>query len=352
RLALERMWTSMVERQMYIHGGLGSRHENEGFGGDYELPNARAYAETCAAVANGMWNWRMLQIEADSRYADLLELALYNNVLAGVSLDGEGYFYQNPLSDDGSHRRQRWFTVACCPGNLARMLASLPGMIYSASVEGVWVHLYAASHASIALPDSRNIRLAQRTDYPWSGEVAFTMETPGRYSLFLRLPGWCGQDWSADANGEPVPARIDKGYLRIERDWQAGDRVSLKMPMKARQVECAPQVVENQGRVALMYGPLLYCFEGADHPGLDVRRLLLAPQDFTARFHPDLLGGVVALHGQAVLRENEADWDTRLYRPRLETSQAQRRTVPATAIPYYAWANRAPGEMQVWVRVE
>ena len=187
--ALDRLWHNMTTRRMYVSGGIGARYEGEAFGEDFELPNARAYTETCAAIGSVMWNWRMLALEGDARYADLIELALYNGVLPGLSLDGEEYFYQNPLADDGTHRRTPWFGCACCPPNVARTLASLPGYVYSVSDEGIWTHLYAAGDAELELPDGNLVRLKQQTEYPWDGNVTIEVNGEGSWSLYLRVPG-------------------------------------------------------------------------------------------------------------------------------------------------------------------
>jgi DUF1680 family protein len=355
REALERMWESMTARQMYINGGLGARYENEGFGRDYELPNTRAHAETCASVASVMWNWRMLMIEPQASYADVMEHALFNTVMAGISLDGGGYFYQNPLSDDGTHRRQRWFSVACCPGNVARVLAQLPGYLYSVSDEGVWAHLYAASSAELPLPDGRIIRLRQRTDYPWSGDITFTTQTAGTYSLFLRLPGWVLGDVSLAVNDQPKALEMTAGgYIAVRRDWQPGDTVRLSLPMPVERVECHPFVGENWGRVALMRGPLLYCLEGVDNPDADVRVIGL-PDDaeLIPEFVPELLSGVMVLRGTGAVLDDLSVWGgwwgDMLYR-RAAPRSLSPRLVPITAIPYYAWANRDAAPMQVWLR--
>lgn len=349
--ALDRMWESMVNRQMYLNGGLGSRYEYEGFGPDYELPNGRAHTETCASVANVMWNWRMLMLRGQSRYVDVMELALYNSVLSGVSLDGLGYFYQNPLSDDGSHRRERWFAVACCPSNISRMLAQLSGYVYSTDAQGIYVNLYIAGTGEIDLPDGRMVQLTQRTDYPWSGEIELQTGTTGNYSLFLRIPGWCESGWALTLNGQALTGeRLPNGYVQIQREWQAGDTVRLRLPMPVRRIESHPFITDNRGRLALMRGPLLYCIEGVDHPDADVRLLSLpADAPLTPEFAPDLLEGVIVLRGSANALSMTEEWSERLYRPASLTAEIGARRVPFTAIPYYAWANRAPGPMQVWI---
>ena len=353
--ALQRMWQNMTARQMYLNGGLGSRYENEGFGQDYELPNGRAHTETCASIANFMWNWRMLMLDANARYADIMELALYNSILSGVSLDGQAYFYQNPLLDDGSHRREKWFTVSCCPSNLSRLLASLPAYLYSISAEGIWAHLYASNYATLTLQDGREVKLAQRTGYPWKDEIELEVQSAGKFSLFLRLPGWCSADWSIQLNGKPLSATLTKGrYIQIERDWQVGDTVRLILPMLIERMESHPFVVENQGRVALMRGPVLYCVEGVDHPTVDVRQFVLADgRQLKAEFKPDLLGGVTVLRGVVSIPSDEHDWGTRLYRLHAENAGNQAGSdVPLMAVPYYAWANREAAPMLVWLRTK
>jgi DUF1680 family protein len=353
RAALERLWENAATRQTYVSGGLGARHAGEAFGEDYELPNARAYAETCAAVASMMWNWRMLALDGEARYADALETALYNGVLAGLSLDGQAYFYANPLSDDGRHRRQPWFDCACCPPNLARLLASLPGYAYSLSGEGVWVHLYAEGEARLRLLDGRAVGLRQHTRYPWDGEVVIEVEAEGPFELFLRVPDWCEAGAALQINGRPHDGALVPGsYACLRRHWQQGDTVRLGLPMPPRRVECHPYAAENRGRVALMHGPLLYCLEGVDHPGLDLRHLVLPLEaSLSATHRPDLLGGAVVLHGQALAVPPDPGWAGNLYRTaRPRPASPQGAAVPLAAIPYYAWANRAPGPMQVWLR--
>jgi hypothetical protein len=351
RTALERMWQSMVTRQMYVHAGLGPRYENEGFGRDYELPNARAHAETCASIANVMWNWRMLLLDGEARFADLLELALYNSVISGVSLDGTGYYYQNPLSDDGGHRRQTWFRVACCPGNVARTLASFPGYVYAVSDRTIWAHLYVASTATLTLPDGTTVRVEQRTEYPWSGDIHLRVLDAWNGTISLRLPGWCAAGWSVAVNGLPTEGNVTPGrYLQISRAWQAGDTIRLTLPMDVRHIECNPVVAENSRRTALMRGPLLYCLEAVDHGGADVRNVALdADAAFTAEHRSDLLGGVTVLKAVGTLMQLTTVWGDQLYRPRGEGAGVAHQTMVVTAIPYYAWANRAPGPMQMWL---
>jgi uncharacterized protein len=350
--ALDRLWQNMTTRRMYVSGGLGSRYEGEAFGKDFELPNERAYTETCAAIGSVMWNWRMLGLRGEARHADLIEHTLYNAVLPGLSLDGQNYFYQNPLADDGTHRRQPWFGCACCPPNVARILASLPSYFYSTSEDAVWVHLYAEGVATVELDEDRTISLRQRTRYPWDGRVEITVEAEAEFALMLRIPAWCEEGAVVEVNGEPVDAELSSGsYAKIRYAWRPGDTIILVLPMPVRRVECHPYVVENAGRVALTRGPLLYCVEQADVHDLDLRDLVLGSTEPTARFEPELLGGVVALQAGVRSAAPDTGWEDRLYRtayPREADTQTHASRI--TAVPYYAWANREPGAMRVWLR--
>ncbi len=362
RETLDQLWETMVARQMYISGGVGSRHSGESFGVPFELPNARAYAETCAGIAVVMWAWRMLQLGGDPRYADVMERALYNAVLPGISLDGEHYFYDNPLAvppeDATSARRRDWFTCACCPTNIARLLAMMPGLIYSVSAKdeaaGVWVHLYAANEARLTLPDGREIALMQRTRYPWSGQITVEVLSAGEFSLWMRVPGWSDDDVALTVNGLPWEGPVTPGtYVQIHRAWQPGDAVCLHLPMEVRRMAAHPYALENTGRVALMRGPVLYCLEQVDHPAdVDLRDVALTPATaFATAFEPSLLGGVQVLRASAVTTPPAPAWADRLYRPSSGGKVTSAgRAVNLTAIPYFAWANRAPGAMQVWLK--
>jgi DUF1680 family protein len=350
--ALGRLWRNMTTRRMYVSGGLGSRYEGEAFGKDFELPNERAYAETCAAIGSVMWNWRMLLLEGEARYADLIEHTLYNAVLPGLSLDGQNYFYQNPLADDGSHRRRPWFGCACCPPNVARLLASLPGYFYSSSEGAVWVHLYAEGAATVELDGNRTVRLRQRTRYPWDGRVEIDVEAEGEFALMLRVPVWCEEGAAIEVNGESVDAELSPGsYANLRRTWRLGDTINLHLPMPVRRVECHPYVAENTGRVALVRGPLLYCSEQTDNPRVDLRDLLLESKEPAVRFEPDLLGGVAVVQGEARSAAPGEGWEDRLYRT-VRPREGHKGTVATrvTVVPYYAWANREPGTMRVWLK--
>ena len=328
-----------------------SRWFGEAFGPDYELPNALAYTETCAAIGSIMWNWRMLLIEGDARYSDLIERTLYNAVLPGVSLDGETYFYQNPLADEGGHRRQPWFHTACCPPNIARLLASLPGYFYSLTDDEIWVHLYAEGKSRLALPNGTAVELRQRTKYPWDGEIVIEVHGSGDFGLRLRVPGWAGTGATLAVNGQ-LSSVTPGSYAEIRREWSEGDAVELSLPMSVRRIESHPRVVENAGRTALARGPLLYSLEHVDNPDSDVRDLVLSDDaEFETEPRPDLLGGVVTLTANAMLAPPDRSWSPRLYRPVVGTGAETQneRQVRLTAIPYYAWANREPGPMRVWI---
>lgn len=347
---LERLWQRMVAAQLYVTGGAGARHEGEAFGEAYELPNARAYAETCAGIAIVFWGWRMLALAGEAPYTDLLEWALYNAALPGISLDGQHYFYENPLQNDGSHRRQPWFTCACCPTNIVRLIALLPSYLYTTSAEGVWAHLYAASEARLTLPDGRAVALTQKTRYPWDGDITLTLDGAGEFSLFLRVPGWCENGAALTVNGRAWDAPLAPGsYVEVRRVWESGDTVQLQLPMPVRPVEAHPYALENAGRVALTRGPLVYCLEEVDHPGVDLRDVRLS-ETLEAVDRPELLAGVVTLEGNATIHPLAPEWNGALYRAARPAAPVPAQTLSLRAIPYYAWANREPGQLQVWLK--
>lgn len=345
--ACKRLWQHLSSRRMYLTGGIGSSPQNEGFSADYDLPNEEAYAETCAAIGLVFWQHRLLQLECDARYADILEAALYNSVLSGVSPGGEAFFYDNPLASSGAHHRQPWFECACCPPNIARLLASLGQYIYAANEHDIAVHLYVQSSAQVNV-GGQTVTLRQQTDYPWSGAISFqfSMAEPATFGLKLRIPGWC-RTAQLSVNGQPfdIASNLQHGYVRIERRWQAGDRVELELPMPIERIYAHPCVLQDAGHVALKRGPLVYCLERCDqHAPLQT---LLLPQDaqLSGQFEPELLDGVYVLHGPALI-DDDYDWGTTLYR----TQPPIREATTITAIPYYAWDNRQAGEMLVWLR--
>ncbi len=352
KAAMERLWERMISRQTYVSGAIGARHEGEAFGGDYELPNALAYAESCAAIGSVMWAWRLLAIDGDARYADLVEHTLYNAVLPGLSLEGEEYFYENPLANDGDHRRQAWFNCACCPPNLTRTLASLTGYLYSTSDDRtIWVHLYAAGNAEITLPDGPTVRLTQETSYPWSGDIAIRVDAEGEFGLKVRIPAWA-EDATVSVNGEPIAGAITpETYVEIRRSWAPGDLVRIALPLTVRWIVSHPAVTENEGRVALMRGPLLYCLEGVDLNGAVPDDVVLPPgAAITVAERPDLLGGIVALELRAEVEVPDPGWRGSLYRNADHRANRVAAATTVTAIPYFAWANRDPAPMRVWIR--
>jgi len=242
--------------------------------------------------------------------------------------------------------------VACCPANISRLLSSLSGYFYSTSDEGIWIHLFATNQATISLSNGKAIELTMTADYPWSGDITLETNTSGCFTLFLRLPGWCSSGWQVTVNGESIEADLtESNYLQIGREWQPGDMVNLSLPMPVRMIESNPNIAENHGRIALMRGPLLYCVEAVDHKGLDVRRLIVPPPaGFDVDFRPDLLNGVSVLRSAGRIVEEEQNWDSQLYREKPPNSLSTYRPVEIMAIPYFAWANRETGPMQVWLR--
>ena len=349
---LEGLWKNMTEKKMYLTGGIGSRHEGEAFGKNYELPNDRAYAETCAAIGNIFWNHRMLQLTGEAKYADIMERALYNGFLSGISLDGKTYFYQNPLQSDGTDRRQSWFQCACCPSNIARLLSSLGSYFYSISREGLWVHLYGKSKLTANIDKERKVILTQITNYPWSGDINIkvSLDTETSFTLFLRIPAWCKKA-EVLVNGEYVEKLVRPGsYLPISRVWKQGDEVQLNLSMSVDFLETHPHS-NNNGRLAISRGPLIYCIEAADHQDVDVFDILLSPDTaFSPHFEPDLLGGVRVLRGKGLLRD-KSEWERKLYHIHQKGQKTKSKPFPITAIPYFAWANREPGKMLVWIPI-
>jgi DUF1680 family protein len=363
RESLERQWENITPAKVYITGGAGGRYVGESLGKDYELPNARAYAETCAAIAAIFWNWRMLTLEGDARFADLMERGLYNGFLSGVSLDGTRYFYVNPLSYDGEgegdpwypwarrglYERQPWYECTCCPPNVERLLASLPGYFYSTSQDGLWVHLYDNNELDWQLADGIGLRVTQVTCYPWAGDVDLTITPvmPVEFALHLRVPAWADGAMVA-INGQPAGVDASPGrYLALHRTWQPGDRVRLSLAMKPTVMASDPRVAENRCNVALQRGPLVYCLEAHDNPGFSVLEAMLdADAEIVAEHRPKLLGSVTMLTAPGAVPVQP---ETALYHP-WRPERPITRPVTLTAIPYYAWNNRGPCAMTVWMQ--
>lgn len=348
----ERLWQNLITRRMYLTGGIGPSRFNEGFTQDYDLPDETAYAETCATIGLIMWNHRLLQISGESKYADVIERALYNGFLSSVALNGTHFFYENPLASAGGHHRQSWFECPCCPGNLARVLASLGQYFYSSSAEDIWVHLYAAGTAKFHI-GGREIQLRQITRYPWSGDVRLELEVtePQNFALHLRMPSWCKRA-ELSMNDSPIDNFKPQanGYFVIEREWQSGDTVDLKMDIPIETVWANPSVRYLLGRFAIARGPLVYCLEGTDHEGLELDRIVIDPAHvssgaFRSEWRANLLGGINILRGYGRVIDG-SEWDDQLYR----SQEPSTREIEITAVPYYAWDNRAPGEMRIWFR--
>ncbi len=342
---LKTLWQDLVSTKLYLTGGIGPSSSNEGFTRPYDLPNQQAYAETCAAIGLVFWARRMLSLDLDSQYADVMERALYNGLLSGISLMGDRFFYVNPLASAGEHHRQPFYVCSCCPTNLNRFLPAVGEYIYSLGPDEVAVHLYIGSQMETFL-DGQRIQLRQETDYPWDGIVClhFELEKPLSFSLKLRWPGWCPSG-RVFLNGESVEVgELDRGYLHLNRTWQSGDEIRLQWLMPVERVYAHPDVMSNVNRVALQRGPLVYCLEEVDQTG-PVRDIKLPRQAvFKRQFNPDLLDGVVSLTSQGKAVDWDA-WGKKLYR----NQPPQGRPVTIKAIPYYAWDNREPGEMRVWL---
>lgn len=341
---LNRVWRNTTERNMYITGGIGPSAHNEGFTVDYDLPNATAYQETCATVALAQWGHRLALLYGDARYADVVERALYNGVLAGVSQDGTKFFYVNPLESAGRHHRQPWFGCACCPPNVARTLASLGGYAYAVSEDALWVNLYiqGSVRAKVAgVP----VELKVTTEYPWDGKVVLEpiVEQPTSFELRLRSPAWC-EALSLSVNGRTIsPYKTEQGYLVLKDKWKAGDKVELTLPMPIRRIAANPNVKANHGLLAIQRGPLVYCLEQCDQSEPLAAMFVPASAELEPETEQSLLGGVVAIKGLAEIAADQ-HWRMTLYQP---ASVARR--VPFKAIPYYAWDNRQAGAMKVWL---
>ena len=346
--ALDALWENVVSKKLYITGGIGARHQGEAFDDNYILPNAEAYNETCAAIANIFWNYRLFLLHGDAKYVDVLERVLYNGFLSGVSLNGNEFFYVNPLESDGGHIRSPWFSTACCPVNVVRFLPSIPGYIYAQRENNLFINLFINSEATIPMPD-RTVSVQQESNYPWDGNMVFTVspDRPGKFRVNIRIPGWAdnrpvpsdlyryqnftNRKMSLKVNGEFIFPDMQKGYAGIEREWKQGDKIELFLPMSPRQVIAHDSVITDQGKIAIERGPVVYCAEGVDNDQ-DLSQIFLPRrQKFETEFDTNTLGGIVWIKGKAFRDEQ---------------------SVPFTALPYYAWAHRDSGEMKVWIPVK
>lgn len=356
RTALDAIWQDATFRKTYVTGAIGSIRFHEKFGAPYELPNLSAWNETCASYGSILWNHRMFLQRGDGRYLDLMERVLYNGFLAGVSLDGDRFFYQNPLTSYGTYERFEWINVPCCPPNVVRLLASLGGYVYARGAAGrdAYVNLFVGSTADFTLGDT-TLRLQQATSYPWDGRVRIAVDPdrPSTFTIHVRIPGWTGAEVipgnlyrfldngsepvTIAVNGRPQRVRAVRGFAALERRWTKGDRIDVTLPMPVRRVAAHPNVRDDEGRVALTRGPLVYAAEWPDNDGRALNVIVKDGARFTSRFDPQLLQGVQVVTGSVAALQRDERSGTR----------EQPRTL--IAIPYYAWANRGPGEMQVWL---
>ncbi len=353
--AIDAIWENVVSKKLYITGGIGATGAGEAFGANYELPNLTAYNETCASVGNDFWNERLFLLHGDAKYVDVLERTLYNGLISGVSLDGRSFFYQNPLESNGRQGRSPWFGVACCPGNITRFMASVPGYVYATRENTLYVNLFAGSTAEIPL-GKRTIKMVQETRYPWDGRVKMTVDPnqPDTFVIKVRIPGWArGEAVPSDlyrflnkvndsvtlsVNGRGVPIHLDQGYATVSREWTAGDTMELNLPMTVRRIAANGQVKADRERVAIQRGPIVYAAEWPDNPNHRVRNLLLPDNGkFTVAFRPDLLNGVETVQTKAIALAYDS------------AGKVIRNEQEFTAIPYYAWANRGRGQMAVWI---
>jgi uncharacterized protein len=353
------LWEDLVSAQMYVTGGVGARSEGEAFGDSYELPNSTAYGESCAAIGNMMWNWRMLAATGEAKYADVIERALYNGINSGMSLDGTLYCYRNPLAFDpsgGDQIRNSWYDTTCCPPNLERTFASLPGYFYSTSKDGLYLHLYDNSQLDWHLEDGTGLKVLQKTNYPWDGtaEIAVTPAKPAEFTFYLRIPGW-SEGTQVTINGKKIPGATAGQYLALRRRWSTGDVINVKFGMTPQTIEASPRVVEDYGRVTVQRGPLVYCLEQLDQPegvalfdvSLDMRQQ--SGSQFLEEFRSDLLGGIVVLKHVGAVSERSSSRSALYHRYSADAPKA--RQVELKFVPYYAWANRASTPMQVWTPI-
>ena len=352
--AIDRIWDNVVTKKLYITGGIGATNNGEAFGENYELPNMSAYCETCAAIGNVYWNYRLFLLHGESKYYDVLERTLYNGLISGVSLDGGGFFYPNPLESVGQHQRRPWFGCACCPSNICRFIPSLPGYVYAVHDKDVYVNLFMSNTSELNV-DGKHLKLAQTTGYPWNGDIRLEVTPKGKqdFTLKIRVPGWVKGEvapsnlyafsdrkqlgYSVKVNGEPVESDLDKGYFSVSRQWKKGDVVEVHFDMEPRTVKANTKVVADRGRVAVERGPVVYCAEWPDNDFSVLSVLMNQKPEFTVEHKPDLLYGIDEIKTTA----QALSYD--------ENGRLAAKDVTLTLIPYYAWAHRGAGEMAVWL---
>ncbi|MEJ7736444.1 MAG: beta-L-arabinofuranosidase domain-containing protein [Chitinophagaceae bacterium] len=354
--AMKHIWEDVVYRNMYITGGIGAQGKNEGFGVDYDLPNETAYCETCASVGMVIWNQRMHMLSGEGKYIDILERSLYNGALDGLSLSGDHFFYGNPLASTGTHKRSEWFGTACCPSNIARLVASLGNYIYSTSPGAVWVNLFIGSKTTLQMGKT-NVDIGLETNSPWGGSSSIKVDpsSPVKFALKVRIPGWLKEPVPGDlyryetlkllepvltVNDKPAAYAIEAGYAVIDRTWKQGDVVRVGLPMEVSRIISRPDLKQNTDRVALQYGPMVYCVEGIDNGGKCWNIILPGDASFVPSFDKNLLGGVNTISFNGIVAEVGEDG---------KSLQSVRKQIKA--IPYFSWNNRGPGPMQVWLPV-
>ncbi len=353
--AMKKVWEDVVNRNMYITGGIGSTGSNEGFTHDYDLPNQSAYCETCASVGMVFWNQRMAQLSADGKYVDVLEKSLYNAALDGLSLSGDRFFYDNPLSSNGQNSRSAWFGTAYCPANISRLIASLGNYVYGKSENGIWVNLFVNSNTRI--PIGKNlVDIRTETDYPWDGHIAVKVDPVSRqkFTIFIRVPGWAqgkaspgdlyvfsNFHWSNivfKVNGKAEATKMENGYVSIEREWLKGDVVEFELPMQVLKIKATDSLKNDVGRVAIQRGPIVYCVEGADNQGQVWNIIVPANTVFNPYHYKVINENVMALQAEV-----------RLAVPADHGRHISFQNKKIVAIPYYTWANRGANAMQVWL---
>lgn len=355
----ERLWDNMTQKRMYITGGIGSSQYGEAFTYDYDLPNDTIYAETCASIGLVFFARRMLEISPKSKYADVMEKALYNGIISGMSLDGTKFFYVNPLevvpeASEKDHlrahvkvERQKWFGCACCPPNLARLLASIGSYAYSIRENTIFMHLYMGGEITVNL-SSKDILLRVETNYPWDEniKIKLNMKEETKFEFSLRIPEWCG-NYKIKVNCEEIKYKIIDGYVFIDRTWKNDDEINIILEMPVEVMTANVNVRENIGKVAIMKGPIVYCLEEEDN-GRDLHRVYLSSNpEFTHKYEKDLLGGVVTIEGNGKIFKEISDDEGKLYKSKTDIIFEDKKL---KWIPYYSWANRNQGEMIVWLR--
>lgn len=363
--ALERIWTDVSTKKMYVTGATGPHHFGvsnkamvaESYGLAFEMPNINAYNETCANIGNAMWNWRMFLLNGEARFADIMELVFYNSALSGISLDGEDFYYTNPMRFIEGHpqntkdngKRSPFMSVFCCPPNIIRTIAKMHTYAYSTSEKGVWVNLYGSNVLDTDLADGSNLKLTQKSNYPWEGNVSITVDNPKKkeFSIFMRIPAWAEQA-SITVNGESVSGDIQpRSYFEINRKWKKGDVVQLELPMKSTLISADPNIEETKNQVAVKRGPLVYCLESNDLEAVISINDVIIPQDIQlkASYDANLLEGITVLEGEAEKLQKE-NWSNQLYKP-LNKQTPEKTNIKL--IPYYAWSNRGVNDMTVWM---